>query len=229
LIQRKTQTVRGRPASAFFRRVALKGWDANHFTFTHKYPPLRRWLTAQVSGRKTILAVGCGRGELERDLVRLGHHVISLDFSFAMVWAAAMHYKLQAVVQADAHVLPFRAASFDLMILPESLGYLEAEVAFREAARILKNTGRLMMTTYPPHQAAHAPYKKLSSEAIADLLQQAGFIVQEQRFLVIRHRAITEMFPDEGCDLMYVSAKKRVQRAAGQRIATRARSLRLAR
>lgn len=219
MAQRKAQTVRGRPASAFFRRVALKGWDADHFTFTYRYPLLRRWLTAQVSGRKTILAVGCGRGELERDLVRLGHHVVSFDFSFAMVWAAAMHYKLKAVVQADAHVLPFRAASFDLVILPESLGYLEAAVAFREAARVLKNSGRLLMTTYPPHQAAHAPYKKLSSEAIADLLQQAGFIVQEQRFLVIRHRAITEMFPDEGCDLMYVLAKKKAPRNTQHRVA----------
>jgi ubiquinone/menaquinone biosynthesis C-methylase UbiE len=212
LLQRKISTVQGRPASAFFRRVALKGWDADHFTFTYRYPTLRRWLSAQVSGRKTILTVGCGRGELERDLIKLGHRVVSLDFSFAMVWAAAVHYKLQAVVQADAHLLPFRAASFDLVILPESLGYLEAEIAFREAARILKNTGRLMMTTYPPHQAAHAPYKKLSSEVIADLLQQTGFAVQEQRFLVIRYRAITEMFPDEGCDLMYVLARKKAPR-----------------
>lgn len=210
--QRKISTVQGRPASAFFRRVALKGWDANHFTFTHRYPTLRRWLTAQVSGRKTILAVGCGRGELERNLVRFGHQVVSLDFSFAMVWAAAVHYKLRAVVQADAHVLPFRAASFDLVILPESLGYLEAEMAFRETARVLKKTGRLMMTTYPPHQAAHAPYKKLSSEAIAEVLQRTGFVVQAQRFLVIRQRGITEMFPDEGCDLMYVLASKKATR-----------------
>lgn len=212
MIQRKAQTVRGRPASAFFRRVALKGWNANHFTFTHRYPTLRRWLTAQVSGRKMILAVGCGRGELERNLVRFGHQVVSLDFSFAMVWAAAVHYKLRAVVQADAHVLPFRAASFDLVMLPESLGYLEAEVAFRETARVLKKTGRLMMTTYPPHQAAHAPYKKLSSEAIAEILQRTGFVVQAQRFLVIRQRGITEMFPDEGCDLMYVLASKKATR-----------------
>lgn len=129
-----------------------------------------------------------------------------------MVWAAAVHYKLRAVVQADAHVLPFRAASFDLVILPESLGYLEAEVAFRETARVLKKTGRLMMTTYPPHQAAHAPYKKLSSEAIAEILQRTGFVVQAQRFLVIRQRGITEMFPDEGCDLMYVLARKKTTR-----------------
>ncbi len=129
-----------------------------------------------------------------------------------MVWAAAVHYKLRAVVQADAHVLPFRAASFDLVILPESLGYLEAEMAFRETARVLKKTGRLMMTTYPPHQAAHAPYKKLSSEAIAEVLQRTGFVVQAQRFLVIRQRGITEMFPDEGCDLMYVLASKKATR-----------------
>lgn len=214
MAQRKTQSVQGRPASAFFRRVALKGWDADHFTFTYKYPALRRWLSAQVPGGRTILAIGCGRGELERDLARLGHYVVSLDFSFAMARAAATRYRLKAVVQADAHVLPFRAASFDLAILPESLGYLEAAAAFREAARVLTTHGRLMITTYPPHQAAHAPYKKLSMEAITELLHQSGFAIQAQRFLVIRHRAITEMFPDEGCDLMYVLAKKTGKKGA---------------
>ena len=207
--QRNSRTIQGRPASAFFHRVALRGWDADHFTFTYKYPVLRRWLVARIVSRKKILAIGCGRGELERDLARLGHHIVSLDFSFAMVRAAATRYKLPAAVQADAHELPFSAGSFDLVLLPESLGYLEAEVAFREAARVLKSPGRLMMTTYPPHQAAHAPYKKLSVEVITDLLTQAGFVVQEQRFLVIRQRSITEIFPDEGCDLLYFLAKKR--------------------
>lgn len=148
-------------------------------------------------------------GELERDLEKLGHPVVSLDFSFAMVRAAVTRYKLRAVVQADAHLLPFRAAIFDVVILPESLGYLEADVSLREAARVLKSRGRLMMTTYPLHQSAHAPYQRLSVDAIAGLLDQAGFRVQEQRFLRIERNAITDMFPDDSCDLLYFLGRKK--------------------
>jgi len=202
---------RGRPAKTFFHRIALHGWDTQHFTFTYKYPVLRRWLAARISARKRILAIGCGRGELERDLEELGHSVVSLDFSFAMVRAATARYKLKAVVQADAHHLPFHAATFDMVILPESLGYLEAEVALREVARVLKSRGRLMLTTYPLHQLAHAPYQKLSVNALTELLDQAGVRVQEQRFLRIGRNAITDMFPDDNCDLLYFLGRKKTR------------------
>ncbi|MGE0681824.1 MAG: class I SAM-dependent methyltransferase [Candidatus Binatia bacterium] len=209
MAQRNVRTVQGRPASAFFRRVALHGWDADHFTFTYKYPVLRRWLAARIVSRKKILAIGSGRGELERDLARLGHHLVSLDFSFAMVRAAAMCYKLQAVVQADAHALPFDVASFDLVLLPESLGYLQADVAFREAARVLKKRGRLMITTYPPHLPAHAVYKKRSLGEIVVLLHQADMVVDQYRFLTIKRAGIGEELAEEESDLLYLLARKR--------------------
>jgi ubiquinone/menaquinone biosynthesis C-methylase UbiE len=200
---------RGRPAKTFFHRIALHGWDTQHFTFTYKYPVLRRWLAARMPAGKRILAIGCGRGELEQDLEKLGHSLVSLDFSFAMVRAAVTRYKLKAVVQADAHVLPFRAAVFDVVILPESLGYLEAGVALREAARVLKSRGRLILTTYPLHQLAHAPYQKLSVHALAELLDRTGIRVQEQRFLRIGQNAIVDMFPDDNCDLLYFLGRKK--------------------
>ena len=48
-----------------------------------------------------------------------------------MLRAAAQRYRLKTLVQADAHDLPFASGSFDFVLLPESLGYLEAEPAFR--------------------------------------------------------------------------------------------------
>jgi ubiquinone/menaquinone biosynthesis C-methylase UbiE len=201
---------RGRPALAFFRRVARQGWDKKHFTFTCRYPVLRKWLALQLTQPKTLAAVGCGTGELERTLEKQRHKVVSLDLSFPMLRAAARRYSLKSLVQADAHRLPFAAASLDIVLLPESLGYLEAEVAFREAARVLKKRGRVMMTTYPPHVHAHSVYKKRSLREITELLHQAGLIVDRYRFLMIKRTAIGEALSEEECDLLYVVAKKRV-------------------
>lgn len=205
---RTTQKFRGRPALAFFGRVARRGWDKEHFTFTHRSPALRKWLTSRLVKPGRLLAIGCGRGELEKSFEKLQHTVVSLDLSLPMLRAAARRYGLKAVVQADAHDLPFASASFALVLLPESLGYLQADVAFREAARVLKKRGRLMMTTYPPHVSAHSVYKKRSLDEITALLRQAGMVVDQYRFLTIKRAAIGETLAEEECDLLYVVAKK---------------------
>ncbi|HXG22372.1 MAG TPA: class I SAM-dependent methyltransferase [Methylomirabilota bacterium] len=207
----KTRTAprfRGRPALAFFGRVARQGWDKRHFTFTYKYPVLRRWLALQLSRPSTLLTIGCGRGELESDLEKFQHRVVSLDLSRPMLRAAAQRYGLTALVQADAHRLPFAPASFDYVVLPESLGYLEAAIVFREAARVLKRRGRLLMTTYPLQVPAHAAYKKRALAAITDALFEAGLVLDRRRFLTIKKTAVGEALKEEACDLLYVAAKK---------------------
>jgi SAM-dependent methyltransferase len=201
---------RGRPALTFFRRIAQHGWDDSHFTFTYQCPALRKWLALQLTQLQTLAAIGCGTGELERTFEKLGHRVVSLDLSLPMLRAAAQRYGLKSLVQADAHELPFASTSLDIVLLPESLGYLEEEIAFREAARVLKKRGRLLMTTYPPHSFAHAVYKKRSLVEITGLLHRAGLVVDRHRFLMIRRTAIGEAFSEAECDLLYVVAKKRV-------------------
>jgi ubiquinone/menaquinone biosynthesis C-methylase UbiE len=206
---RTMRKFRGRPALAFFGQVARRGWDKEHFTFTCRYPALRKWLAAQLVKPSRLLAIGCGTGELEKTFEKLQHTVVSLDLSLPMLRAAARRYGLTALVQADAHDLPFASASFDIVLLPESLGYLQADVALREAARVLKKRGRLMMTTYPPHLPAHVVYKKRSLGEIASLLRHAGMVVDQHRFLTVTRTAIGEDLSEEACDLLYVLARKR--------------------
>src|SRR5262245_50038683 len=121
---------------------------------------------------------------------------------------AASRRRLQFVVQADAHELPFAATSFDIVLLPESLGYLDAAIVFHEAARVLKKRGRLLITTYPPYVPAHAAYTKRSLNVITGLLNQAGMVVDQYRFLTVTRTAIGEALTEEQCDLLYVVAKK---------------------
>ena len=49
---------------------------------------------------------------------------------------------LTALVKAELHALPFRAASFDAVLFAESIGYLHLPTAFAEAARVLRKRGR---------------------------------------------------------------------------------------
>jgi ubiquinone/menaquinone biosynthesis C-methylase UbiE len=145
---------------------------------------------------------------LEKFFEKFQHTVVSLDLSLPMLRAAARRYGLRALVRADAHDLPFASSSFDFVLLPESLGYLQADVAFREAARVLKKRGRLMLTTYPPHVPAHSVYKKRSLSEITALLEQAGMAVTQHRFLTVKRAAIGEALAEEKCDLLYIVAKK---------------------
>jgi 2-polyprenyl-3-methyl-5-hydroxy-6-metoxy-1,4-benzoquinol methylase len=196
------------PVSALFRQVAQQGWDqSGHFTYTYKYPLLRRWLIAQLLPKRTILSIGCGRGELEAELAEQRHRVVSLDAFFPMLQVAACN-NLTRLVQADAHHLPFRPASFDVVLLPESLGYIEPTRTFEEAARVIKQNGRLILSTYPRHLVAHTAYKKRSFSTIARVLFDAGFVLEDGRFFHAK-RAVKEVPTEDRCTVFFMVARKK--------------------
>ena len=90
----------------------------------------RRLLDASRPGR--LLEVGAGTGHLGREASR----VVELDVLFS----AAID------VNADSHSLPFAAASFDGIVLLDTLHHLERPLRFlREAARVLRPGGRVVM------------------------------------------------------------------------------------
>jgi SAM-dependent methyltransferase len=202
------QRLKARADSGFFRRVAKRGWEnSGHFTFTGESPALRTWLAARLPEKQTVLTLGCGTGELERVLKRVGHRVTGVDVVSEML-KSAKRRGLKHVVQADAHFLPFRAAAFDVVVLPETLGYIEAGRVFREVSRVLKSRGRFIITSYPLHFFSHATYRKLSSVQIARGLRHSGFSVRDQRFLVVKPRGVSEAATERECSLLYLMAKK---------------------
>lgn len=195
--------------SKFYRDVGIKGWrKSNYTTDTWKYPVLRQWVASQLTKKgKTILSVGCGSGELEKSLRKLNYKVIGLDFSFEMLKGAARFCR-DSLIQADGDRLPFAADSFDAVILPESLGHLDAQVAFREVRRVLKKKGRILVTTYPMHRGAHALYNKYDMAGLCDLLIQAGFRVKAKKLLRPKQKSVEELSQENRCELLYVMAVK---------------------
>jgi ubiquinone/menaquinone biosynthesis C-methylase UbiE len=203
------QRLRARSDAGFFHRVAKRGWErSGHFTFTGESSALRAWLATRLPAQQTVLTLGCGTGELERVLRRDGHEVVGVDVVYEML-KVAKRRGIKQVLQADAHFLPFRATAFDVVILPETLGYVEIQRVFREVARVLRARGHFIITSYPVHFLSHTTYRKLSSAHIARGLTRSGFAVRDRRFLIVKPRSVREVDAERDCSLLYLMAKKR--------------------
>ncbi len=214
--EKLTQSVRPkktyRSGAALFRRVGRIGWKkSNHYTYTFAFPVLRRWLLGQIPQRQRILSIGCGTGELEKLLELRARLVIGTDLLLEMA-RGARRRKVRNLVQTDAHVLPFATGTFDTVILPETLGYIDPEVTFLEVKRVLKKGGLFLVTTYPVHLVAHSVYKKRSADEVTRLLKCAGFSRVEKRILLLKQGTLQEVEEERRCSLLYLHARLPLRR-----------------
>jgi ubiquinone/menaquinone biosynthesis C-methylase UbiE len=197
-----------RRTSDFFRRIALKGWrNSAYFTYSSRYPVLRRWLLARLSAAdRLVLSIGCGSGELERDLLKSNRQVTGIDICYEML-DSARERGLKAVVQADALQLPFAAASFDLVIFPESIGYFELHEVLPGTRRVLKPRARMMITAYPTNFASDSIYRKWDVQTLNRELNAAGFEVVDQRLITVKQSRVTEVAAERKSEIIYILAQ----------------------
>jgi SAM-dependent methyltransferase len=113
-------------------------------------------LLGDVAGR-TVLEVGCGAAQAARWLVRAGAKVTAFDVSYGQLEQARLLDRRTGVavprlVQADAQVLPFRDAAFDLVVSAFGAIPFVADSAgtMREIARVLVPGGRLAFSVTHP-------------------------------------------------------------------------------
>lgn len=105
-------------------------------------------------GTRTV-DIGCGEGRLSRDLAALGHQVVGIDISEAMVTAAHAADPMLPVAVGDAAALPLADDSVDLAVAfmsPQDVNDLAG--AFQEAARVLRPGGRLCVAVVHPLNSA---------------------------------------------------------------------------
>jgi ubiquinone/menaquinone biosynthesis C-methylase UbiE len=108
-------------------------------------------------GRLT-LDLGCGEGRLTRDLASLGHRVVGVDPSPAMVAAAREADPEGEYVEADAARLPFDGGAADLALAFMSLMDMDdMPEALHEIARVLEPDAPLIATVVHPLNSASLP------------------------------------------------------------------------
>ena len=146
-----------------WERVANK-YDSVWSSSTRQFiPPLLD--AADVSGKMSILDVGCGPGYVSAAATERGAIPIGLDFSAEMIAIAKKMFPRIEFREGDAQNLPFADVSFDRVIANFALLHLaDPARACAEACRVLKPGGRFGFTTWA--KISENPFVKLVDDAI---------------------------------------------------------------
>jgi SAM-dependent methyltransferase len=151
-----------------------------------KTPVHPQWLVARDSGhsctalcrqlRGIVLDVGSGDRQLEKQLPA-GTRYIGLDYP-----PSGTRYRALPHVWADAMQLPIRADAVDGVALFEVLEHLpEPGLALKEAARVLRSGGEVVLTVpflYPIHDAPF-DFSRLTAHQLQHLAASAGLEITE--------------------------------------------------
>jgi SAM-dependent methyltransferase len=173
-------------AESWGRFAREPGHDAYHERFN--FPGFLELVPPP--GRRT-LDLGCGEGRVGAELARLGHTVIGVDASPAMVELARERH--EAVV-ADAGALPFEDGAFDLVVAYMSVMNLDdPEAGVREAARVLEPGGRFCVAVTHPFGLVG---RFVSEDPDADYVIEGSYFEPEDRVWESDRGGIRVVFRD---------------------------------
>jgi ubiquinone/menaquinone biosynthesis C-methylase UbiE len=160
------------------------------------------------------LDVGCGTGFLSLELAARGHRIVGVDLAPSMLALARQKAAAQGrsvrFEEADAENLPFRPASFDLVISRHVLWTLpHPEAAIDDWQRVLRPGGRLAIVDGAQYDAdaARTPQRenaRTSGEyaAIGDQLPFYGGRPREEIEAVLRAHGLRGVTSDPLDDLV---------------------------
>lgn len=153
---------------------------------------------------KKILDVATGTGSQAYEIAKLGHEVIEIDLSPAMLAQAKKkllpNLKLK-FLEADATKLPFKNESFDAAVISWGLHDMPYEIGMKvlkEMKRVIKKDGKILIVDYMnPRKHIVAKfthplislyetknYKPFIEKGIEAYINEAGLtIVKETDFL----------------------------------------------
>jgi len=106
---------------------------------------------------ETMLDIGTGTASMIKLFAPIVNRAIGIDNNHAMLAVARANLEQHNIAHAQLRVgeaasLPFEARSFDLITLHQILHFLEnPQTAIEEAARVLRQGGRLILVDFAPH------------------------------------------------------------------------------
>jgi malonyl-CoA O-methyltransferase len=163
-----------------------------------------------------VLDLGAGTGHASRELKRRypSAQVIALDSSLAMLRASAPQQRFLrrfAPVCGDAHRLPVRSQSFDLVLSNLLLEWChEPDAVFGEVARVLRPKGLFTFTTVGPDTLKEVRelwrgvdpfthvHRFIDMHDLGDALLRAGFAepVMDTERLTVTYRDLSTLLDE---------------------------------
>lgn len=162
-----------------------------------------------------LLDVGCGTGPMIELLLKEfpDHHYTGVDLTPQMI-QVARDKKLDHTkfLVGDSENLPFADQSFDVVICTNSFHhYPNPQIFMKEAARVLKNGGRLILRDYTSNQfmlwlmnhiemplahlAGHGDVKISSCQEVREMCQKAGLrVLKLEKQKGVRLHLVAEKF-----------------------------------
>ncbi|HEU4541232.1 MAG TPA: class I SAM-dependent methyltransferase [Jiangellaceae bacterium] len=137
---------------------------------------------ARLCGGARVLDAGCGEGYGAAVARGAGvAQIVALDYDAATIEHAHLAYALPAV-RANLVAMPFRLATFDVVLSLQTIEHLWNQPAFlSECARVLRPGGWLVLTTpnrltFPPGDLFHA--RELDADGLLALVAEAGLTTE---------------------------------------------------
>ncbi|WP_448671230.1 ArsR/SmtB family transcription factor [Pseudoxanthomonas mexicana] len=151
-----------RVAGVLANRAADQNWaDSVAGDMERHYSPGRTWealarTALPLLETGDVLDIASGDGVLAELLSPHAKRYICVDTSARVVAAAGerlRRFPNVEVREGDMHALPFKDASFDLVVLMHALTYsTKPAQAVAEAARVLRRGGRLLLSSLARHE-----------------------------------------------------------------------------
>ena len=127
---------------------------------------------------KRVLEVACGAGLGLGYLASSASSVVGGDYTANLVRQAQNHYHSRVgLARIDAHALPFRENSFDVVVLFEALYYLKDPDTFiEECRRVLIHDGKLVLCSvnreWPGFNPSPFSTRYFSAAELSNLLER---------------------------------------------------------
>jgi len=141
------------------------------------------WAAAAAAG-KDVLEVACGAGQGLGVLARVARRVVGGDYTQALLDGARRQYAGRVpLLRLDGQQLPFRDASFDVILLFEAIYYLPSTDAFlAECRRVLRPRGTLLVCSANRQWSGFNPSphstRYFDADSLSQLLGAHGFAVR---------------------------------------------------
>lgn len=138
-------------------------------------------LVQAVGNHGMLIDIGCGRGELRRQISSTAHYV-GLDRYQGLKSGEYTGWEMRPDVIGDGHKLPFHDACCDAVAMMQVLEHMHYPLdALREACRVVKPSGHVFVDVPFIHEIHHAPndFFRYTPFALARLANEAGLEVVE--------------------------------------------------